>query len=136
MPQKKPRPSSLRGVTTKQITGHGNLYITITYKVSRKPFETFIVLGKAGSCEQAWIEALARAISIGFRFGVPPGEYIRQLRGIQCGDPIPDPNRQGFIRSPADAIALVLRDFIEGKPFGAGLDQVTKGPDRSTLPTE
>ena len=110
--REKPRPPTLRAVTTKCLTDHGNMYVTITYKRAKKPFEVFVALGHTDPCERAWIEATSRAISTGLRYGVPVSEFIKQLSGISC---VPVPNGNGgFTLSPADAMAGVLRKFVEG----------------------
>ena len=105
----KERRISLKSTTIKQLTDHGTMYVTITYKVARKPFEVFVTMGKAGSHERAWIEALSTCISVALRSGVPAPTFIDQLRGISCG-PIPDGSGQ-FIKSPADGLGLVLQEF-------------------------
>ena len=107
------RPVELKSLTTKQVTGHGTLYVTITYKRKKKPFEVFIQVGKSDPCEKAYSEALARCISIGLRYGIPAIEFVEQLRGLTC-EPVSDPARGTFIKSPADALAVVMTDFING----------------------
>ena len=124
------RPTKLRSVTVKLVTDHGNMYVTVSYKVRGKPFEVFVQVERAskvrsceragcewsvkeGSCEGAWIEALTRAITTGLRHGVPASAFIEQLRGITC---TPISNGSEFIRSPADGLAKVLQEFVdEGK---------------------
>ena len=57
------RPTSVRGVTERVRTGHGNMYVTITFDDSGKPFEVFTTLGKAGGCDSANLEAVSRLVS-------------------------------------------------------------------------
>ena len=47
------RPQSIRGVTERVRTGHGNMYITINFDEADSPFEVFGNLGKAGGCDSA-----------------------------------------------------------------------------------
>jgi len=117
MPKERQRPKILKSVTYKSQTDHGALYVTITYKTRQKPFEVFVALGYADPCTKAWIEALSRSISVGLRYGVPPVAYVQQLYGIACV-PVPDSHYGGFIKSPADAIAQVLQEFISGGSDG------------------
>tara|TARA_Y100000310_G_C20418511_1_gene685516 strand:- start:80 stop:481 length:402 start_codon:yes stop_codon:yes gene_type:complete len=74
-----------------------------------KPWELFINLGKSGSCERAFLESLARAISIGLQHGVPFEEYDGQLRGVRCQ---PVGYGEGFIHSPADGLTRVIREIL------------------------
>lgn len=112
--KKKERPVLLKSATVRQPTDHGSMFVTITYKTRKHPFEVFVNMGKAGSCEKAWIEALTRSVSLGLRYGVPASEYIDQLSNLQCV-PVPDESRGGFVHSPADGVAKVLKDFVEEK---------------------
>lgn len=100
-----PRPDELPCVTTKILTDHGNMYVTITYH-KEKPFEVFVQIGKAGTCEKAWAETIGRCISTGLRYGVPVEVYIEQLQGITC---TPVAVGDGFVKSPADGIAQALK---------------------------
>ena len=106
---KKRRPATLRSVTYRECTDHGNMYVTITYKVPRKPFEVFVNLGKTGTCESTWIEALTRSITAGIRRGVPAFVFAEELRGLAC-EPIA--NGDGFTKSPADGLSSILREFM------------------------
>ena len=78
------RPSSIRGVTERVRTGHGNMYVTINFDDAEKPFELFGNLGKAGGCDSAQLEAISRLVSLALRSGIEPPIVIEQLRGITC----------------------------------------------------
>ena len=56
------RPTSVAGVTDLVRTGHGNMYVNITFDEDGKPFEVFTTLGKAGGCDSANLGG-----------GLPPG---------------------------------------------------------------
>jgi len=75
-----------------------------------KPFEVFVKVGHADPCEQAYTESLGRVLSIALQYGVPPEELIHQLEDLKCV-PHPDPEG-GYIQSPSDGIAKMLRKFI------------------------
>ena len=45
------RPQTLSSITDRVRTGHGNLYVTITFDEYDQPFEVFTNLGKAGSSD-------------------------------------------------------------------------------------
>ena len=105
---KKPtkRPRSVKGETIGINTGHGKIYITVN-SMSNKPFEVFSTVGKAGGCDAAHMEAIARLISMCLRSNIDIDEIIDQLRNITCC-PIWDDGFQ--ITSVPDAISKVLYD--------------------------
>ena len=123
------RPSVMRGVTERVRTGQGNIYVTVNYDESRRPFEVFTTLGKAGSIESAQLEAISRLISLALRSGIEPEAIVNHLRGI-TSDPVWDGGR--LVRSAPDAVAFVLnkhryqgaemamRDIASGSGVGSG----------------
>lgn len=111
-PKRTPRPSSVPSITPKIRTGHDNTAITIGYLKPKKPFEVFTTVSKSDSCEKGYLEALSRSISLGLQYGVPAQEYVDQLEDIECVSGWHEGNQ---IKSPADAIAFALREFISGK---------------------
>ena len=64
------RPLSVRGVTDLVRTGHGNMYVNITFDDTGKPFEVFTTLGKAGR----------------MRFGEPGGGGAAGVAGAEVWD--------------------------------------------------
>ena len=99
------RPGKLMGVTERVRTGHGNVYITITKDEAGRPFEVFTNLGKAGTDDAAYLEAVSRLASLALRSGIDVSEVIGQLRGITC-HPTWDDGVQ--VLSAPDALALAL----------------------------
>ena len=99
------RPVSVMGVTDRVRTGQGTMFVNITFDDEGHPFEVFATLGKSGSTDQAYLEAIARLASLGLRSGIEPGQIIDQLKGI-TSDPAWDGGT--LVRSPADAVALVM----------------------------
>lgn len=110
--EKRKRPAITEGPTYRKETACGHLYITIG-KDNGSILEIFAHLGKAGSCAMSQNEGLTRAISLGLKYGVPVEEYIEQLKGIRCTQPIWESGVQ--ILSCADAIAQVLELETSGK---------------------
>ena len=77
----------------------------------KRPIEIFLTLGKAGTADQAYLEALARSITLGLRSGVPIKEHYKHLRGIGSLDVMGiGPNR---VLSVPDAIAQVIAEIYD-----------------------
>ena len=105
------RPQSIRGVTERVRTGHGNMYVTINFDEAEAPFEVFGNLGKAGGCDSAQLEAISRLVSLALRSGIEPSTVIEQLRGITC---CPAWDEGTLVRSGPDAVALALERHTTG----------------------
>ena len=103
------RPVSVKGVTDLVRTGHGNMYVNITFDDNGKPFEVFTTLGKAGGCDSANLEAVARLVSLALRSGIDPDEIIHHLQGITC---CPAWDGGTLIRSAPDAMSHVLANHL------------------------
>ena len=101
----RPRPVSIRGITDRVRTAHGNMFVTVNYDDEGHPFEVFAILGKAGSTESAALEAISRLTTMALRANVDPNKIIEHLRGI-TDEPVWDAGR--LVRSAPDAVALVL----------------------------
>ena len=108
-PQERPR--RVQGVTERVHTGHGNMYVTITFQEEGQPFEVFSTLGKAGGCDSAQLEAISRLASLALRSGVSAHAVVEQLKGITC---CPFWDEGTLVRSGPDAVALALQRYIEG----------------------
>ena len=104
------RPTSVAGVTDLVRTGHGNMYVTITFDETGRPFEVFTALGKAGGCDSANLEAVSRLVSLALRSGIHMDEIIHQLQGITC---CPAWDGGALIRSAPDAMARALSNHVE-----------------------
>ncbi len=105
------RPRTMPGITERFRTGHGNMYVTLNFGESGKPFEIFTNLGKAGGCDSAQLEAVSRLASMALRSGMDPAEIIHNLQGITCC-PAWDDGTQ--IRSAPDAMAHMLKRHCNG----------------------
>ena len=104
------RPTSVAGVTDLVRTGHGNMYVTITFDEVGKPFEVFTTLGKAGGCDSANLEAVSRLVSLALRSGIHPDEIVHHLQGITC---CPAWDGGALIRSAPDAMAHALANHLD-----------------------
>ena len=122
------RPESLRGQTDKVQTGCGPMYITLNYDDQDCLFEVFSILGKAGSCAIAQLEAIARLTSLSLRSGVAIADISKHLRFIRCPNLyVPtDGSRQVF--SCPDAVSLVLDRNIGRTPRPAKVVRPTRRP--------
>ena len=116
VPEIKPRPIRVTGVTYKMDTPVGNAYVTINTNGHNEPLELFINVGKAGSDVQAMAEGLGRLISLTLRVASPisPSERIRQVARQLSG--IGGSRHVGFgenrVKSLPDAIAKVITDHL------------------------
>lgn len=94
------------GFTKKIVFGCGNLYITINL-LDGKPFRVFMRLGKAGVCQCALLESVARLITIMIQdLDAPLTRICHTLKGIRC-----ESGMVGRI-SCVDALARELEEFI------------------------
>lgn len=131
----KPRPTVVRGTTTKVGTGCGNLYVTINEDGNGHPFEVFMQMGKAGGCAASQLEAIGRLVSQAFRAGLDVKSIVDQLRGIRC--PSPSWEKGGRIFSCSDAIARVIEGRLCAKKEEekqAATKENADFPDDSYLP--
>ena len=104
------RPVSVVGVTDRVRTGHGTMFVNITFDDEGHPFEVFATLGKSGGSDAAYLESIARLASLGLRSGIEPEQITDQLKGI-TSEPAWDGGT--LVRSPADAVALVMSRHIK-----------------------
>jgi ribonucleoside-diphosphate reductase alpha chain len=106
------RPKVTRGVTERVNTGCGYIYVTVNFD-SQGISEVFSVLGKAGGCSAAQLEAISRLTSLALRSGIDTDSIVKHLRGIRCPQIVWE---QGHaVLSCADAIASVLEKYIRDK---------------------
>jgi hypothetical protein len=114
--QYRKRPPVMRGRTVQANVGCGPLYITLNEDEMGKPFEVFFKLGKSGSCQQSYLEALGVAISVGLRYGADPEKFVEKFEGMRCPNPkMRDSNgpttlscADGISQGLAKALALAL----------------------------
>lgn len=109
----RPRPKSLHGITKRVKTGCGSIYVTVNYDDQGCLFEIFSILGKAGGCASAQLEAIARLSSLALRSGVAIADIAKHLRFIRCPNLyIPSDGGRRIFSCP-DAIATIFDENIE-----------------------
>jgi hypothetical protein len=101
------RPEIMRGRTVQKNVGCGPIYVTLNEDEDGKPFEVFFKLGKSGSCQQSYLEALGVAMSVGLRYGADPQKFVDKLAGMRCPLPLSRMQNRGKAGtlSCADAIS-------------------------------
>lgn len=101
------RPDVLAGATSRLVTGHGPMYVTMNDDEAG-PRECFVVLGKPGGTAAAFSDALGRMISLALAHGADPAEVVHQLRGIRDGHPAGV--GPGAVLSVPDGVAQALTE--------------------------
>jgi ribonucleoside-diphosphate reductase alpha chain len=124
------RPKKTSGVTEKVTTGCGAMYITVNMD-EHGICEVFSMLGKAGGCASAQLEAICRLVSLALRSGIEIPAIVKQLKGIRCPSIAWEEGKA--VLSCADAIASVLEKQInnsEGSTLNANpaAKPVSSGP--------
>lgn len=125
-PKVRPRPKRLRGITVKQRSPLGAIYVTVNNDDEGEPLEIFITAGKAGSDVTSMADALGRLASLVLRVASPvtPHERLReiidQLKGIGGA------RSTGFgkerVRSLPDAVAQALEECCTGEDAAPAAD--------------
>lgn len=109
------RPDRLSGKTHRIRTVPGWVYVTVNLGADGRPIEVFCHLGKCGTTDYGWTEAVGRLISVSLQHGVTMDEIVKQLRGISEGQVY----WQGGgvkIQSVPDAVARVLAEYVDSGP--------------------
>jgi ribonucleoside-diphosphate reductase alpha chain len=125
-----------KGVTECVNTGCGHLYVTVNSD-NQGTFEVFALLGKAGGCAAAQLEAIGRLISLSIRVGVKVSDIVKHLRGIRCPSLAWEDGKS--VLSCADAIASVLEKHIksDNKPeledYGLAKNMAGQCPECSNM---
>lgn len=129
---KKKRDKIAHGVTIKEKTGDGSLYVTINRGFRDEPFELFATVGKAGGKAAAYTEAIGRLISMALQYNIPIEEIKKELRGISAGDPVGfGPER---ILSVPDGIGKAIEEFLDYEQGEAeDIEVIESAPIASTV---
>lgn len=123
------RPHKLQGNTYKVKTPVGTAFVVVNSDELGNPFEVFINVGKAGTHVMADAEALGRLISLSLRV---PSKYppralaesvVEQLSGIGGAESVGFGNNK--VRSLADGVAKVLRDYLKGEEIKEEVEEET-----------
>lgn len=109
MGDKAKRPTILHGKTYKvKMPNCGTLFVTVNL-----PLEVICRMGKSQACQNAWIEAVSRLISLALQNGADVEDVIDQLQGIRCSAAgVPQEGGGKSLLSCPDAIARRLKDDI------------------------
>lgn len=102
------RPRSLEGKTYKiKMPVCGTLFVTVNL-----PLEVICRMGRSQNCQNTWIEALSRMISLALQSGADVEEVIDQLQNLRCaGGPLMLGKGKTVLSCP-DAIAKALQEEI------------------------
>ena len=107
------RPRILEGKTVKIKLTTGNLYTTVNFDEKGKVIEVFLNLGKSGSEEKAFAEAIGRLISLYLQRGGDVREVIDTLKDIKGAYVVWQEGKP--IYSVPDAVAKVLEELTGEK---------------------
>jgi len=124
--EKAKRPKILEGRTYKvKMPNCGTLFVTINL-----PLEVLCRMGKSQACQNAWIEAVSRLISLALQNGADVEDVIEQLQGIRCqAAGIPFGGKGKAVLSCPDAIARTLKEEITPtEEVQNSKDRIQEGP--------
>ncbi len=120
------RPRMLVGKTIKLRLPQGSLYITTNLDEENKPREVFVTMGRAGSQEKSYCDALGRMISKYLQFGGDAADVISSIKGIKANDSITWDHGLKLYSIP-DAIAKAL-EIVTGAVTPLYTTGLAKGP--------
>lgn len=103
------RPRILEGKTVKVKLASDNLYVTVNFDNKGKVIEVFVNLGKSGSEEKAFAEAIGRLISLYLQRGGKVEEVIDTLKDIKGAYVVWQEGKP--IYSVPDAVAKILEEL-------------------------
>jgi ribonucleoside-diphosphate reductase alpha chain len=110
-------------------TPQGTVRLWVT-ELDGKPYEAYVVLGKAGSDLTALAEGIGRMVSVALRSGIPVEIVIDQLKGIGGSRSVGfGPNR---VTSLPDGIARILQRHYFPDTNGNG--HAAEVPDAESAP--
>jgi ribonucleoside-diphosphate reductase alpha chain len=104
-PEEWERPRVMEGKTIVYKIHSGSLYVTVGME-DGKPKEVFVTLGKSGTNEKSYTEAIGRLVSLYLQMGGDGNDIIRSLKGIHGRDATWDHGVQ--LLSVPDAIAKAI----------------------------
>jgi len=122
-----PLPEILDSKYIKQKTPWGTLHVHIDYGEDRKAKQVFAQLGKSGEVVSADLEIATRMISQNLRLGGSIESIIDQTEGIGSQKMVP--TKEGTVSSLGDALAIVLKKYVEVMKFEEEKEKDNKGID-------
>lgn len=109
-----PVPPIIDGVTFRRETPAGTLRVTVN-AVDGRPFEVFVLLGRAGSETQSFAEGLGRMISLFLRVESPVSAAERLRLAAEQLQGIGGANQIGFgpdrVLSVVDGLGQILHEY-------------------------
>ena len=122
-------PGDMSGWMGRISTPQGTVRLWVT-ELDGKPYEAYVVLGKAGSDLTALAEGIGRMVSVALRSGIPVEIVIDQLKGIGGSRSVGfGPNR---VTSLPDGIARILQRHYF--PDANGHGPAAEAPDAENAP--
>jgi ribonucleoside-diphosphate reductase alpha chain len=108
MGDKAKRPAELHGNTYKiKMPKCGTLFVTVNL-----PLEVICRMGRSQGCQNVWIEAVSRMVSLALQSGADVEEVIEQLQNLRCeGGPLILGKGKSILSCP-DGIAKSLKEEI------------------------
>ena len=126
------RPTELSGKTfVIQMVENGKVYVTINSSKDGAPVEVFLNVGKSGTEDKAYSEAIGRLVSLYLQSGGDPMKVVHSLKGIK-GKSTTFLNG-GKVYSVPDIVAYLMERVIKGKPLQSSLPSVSLDPDSHEL---
>lgn len=127
------RPMEMLGKTfVIQMVENGKVYVTINNSSGGKPVEIFLNVGKSGTEEKAYSEAIGRLASLYLQSGGDPMKVVHSLKGIK-GKSVTFISG-GKVFSVPDAVAFLLEGVIRGRPPQSSLaTSLSLDPDSHEL---
>ncbi|MGC8629206.1 MAG: adenosylcobalamin-dependent ribonucleoside-diphosphate reductase [Candidatus Micrarchaeia archaeon] len=125
------RPETMVGKTVKLVLPQGSLYVTVNFDESNNVKEVFVNMGRAGSQEKSYSEAIGRMISRYLQAGGDIKNVISSLKGIRANDAI-SWYRGIKLYSVPDAIAKAIEiatgmSSFAATPLGSESEQGSTG---------
>lgn len=109
------RPMEISGKTfVIQMVENGKVYVTINNSSDGKPIEVFLNVGKSGTEDKAYSEAIGRLVSLYLQSGGDPMKVVHSLKGIK-GKSTTFLNG-GKVFSVPDVVAYLLEGVVRGRP--------------------
>ncbi|MGC8671641.1 MAG: adenosylcobalamin-dependent ribonucleoside-diphosphate reductase [Candidatus Micrarchaeia archaeon] len=124
------RPETMIGKTVKLVLPQGSLYVTVNFDANNQVKEVFVNMGRAGSQEKSYSEAIGRMISRYLQAGGDVKNVISSLKGIRANDAI-SWYRGIKLYSVPDAIAKAIEIAMGvanfATPLGPGESEASAG---------
>jgi ribonucleoside-diphosphate reductase alpha chain len=127
------RPETMVGKTVKMVLPQGSLYVTVNFDEEGNVKEVFANMGRGGSQEKSYCEAIGRLISRYLQAGGSIDNVLKSLKGIRANDSITWYKGLKLYSVP-DAIAKAIEIAMGTATFATGsLKEAAKAEESSAL---